>query len=234
MSYDRISELLEQLTGCRVNESTVCSVQDKLYENLADFEEKSKIELTQSEVIHNDETGIPVQGKQRWLHVTANSKLTHYAIDTKRGKEATDRIGILPLFHGLSVHDGWKPYFGYEQCRHALCNAHHLRELTFFEEEEKAEWALPLKKLLLSAKIQVAKAKDEGRGHLDPASLQSIESQYQAILEEAKAGLPRHYEPGKEGSRRRRSSKTSSSVSLSIRRVYWPLFMISESLSITI
>jgi len=199
MSYDRISELVEQLTGYRVNESTVCSFQGKLYHNLADFEEKSKVQLTQSEVIHNDETGIPVEGKQQWLHVTSTNELTHYAVDTKRGKETTDRIGILPLFHGTTVHDGWKAYFGYKECRHALCNAHHLRELTFFEEEEKAIWATSFKNLLLSAKAQVAKARDVGRDHLDLASLQSIESQYQGILEGAKASLPPPLRTGKRG-----------------------------------
>jgi transposase len=199
VSYDRLSELIEHLTGYRVNEATVCSLQDKLYDNLADFEEKSKLELTQSEVIHNDETGISVAGKQRWLHVTSTEELTHYAVDTKRGKEATDRIGILPFFHGTSVHDGWKAYFGYEECQHALCNVHHLRELTFFEEEEKAEWARSLKSLFLSAREQVAKARDEGQGHLNLESLQSIETQYRGILEEAKVSLPPPSRTGKRG-----------------------------------
>lgn len=199
VSFERISELLEQLISYRVNESTVCSLQDKLYDKLADFEEKSKVQLTRSEVIHNDETGIPVEGKQRWLHVTSSEELTHYGVDTKRGKEAIDRIGILPLFHGTSVHDGWKAYFGYEACHHALCNAHHLRELIFFEEEEKATWATSLKNLLLSSRAQVAKARDEGQDHLDLASLQEIESQYREILEGAKAGLPPPLRTGKRG-----------------------------------
>ena len=50
------------------------------------------------------------------------------------GREATDAIGILPSYQGVSVHDGWKPYQAYTQCRHALCNVHHLRELTYLDE----------------------------------------------------------------------------------------------------
>lgn len=199
MSFERIGELLEQLTGYRINESTVCSVQKKLNDNLADFEEKSKAQLIQSEVIHNDETGIPVEGKTRWLHVTSTEEVTHYAVDIKRGKEATDRIGILPLFHGTSVHDGWKPYFGYETCHHALCNAHHLRDLNFFEEEEKAVWATSLKDLLLLTKANVAKARDEGQDHLDQSSLQEIENQYRKILEGAKLSQPPPVRTGKRG-----------------------------------
>jgi transposase len=66
--------------------------------------------------------------------VACTSRLTHYAIHAKRGSEATDAIGILPRFTGVSVHEGWKPYRHYMTCRHALCNIHHLRELAFLEE----------------------------------------------------------------------------------------------------
>jgi transposase len=199
LGYNRISELLEQLIGYRVNQSTIYSFQNKLSENLADFEEKSKGHLCRSDVIHNDETGISVEGKSQWTHVTSSPKITHYAIDNKRGKEATDRIGILPCFQGTTVHDGWKSYFQYDACKHALCNAHHLRELTFFEEEEKASWARPLKDLLLSAKALVEKAQNEGQDHLDSESLQSIESRYCEILEEALANMPPLSRTGKRG-----------------------------------
>ena len=60
---------------------------------------------------------------------------SHCAIRGKRGAEATDAVGILPDFMGVSVHDGWKPYHRYTRCRHALCNIHHLRELTYLEEQ---------------------------------------------------------------------------------------------------
>ena len=44
-------------------------------------------------------------------------------------------IGILPQFSGRSIHDG---LLGYKEfsCRHGLCNAHHLRELTAVEEQQ--------------------------------------------------------------------------------------------------
>ena len=37
--------------------------------------------------------------------------------------------GVLPRFKGILCHDHWKPYYQYTDCEHALCNAHHLREL---------------------------------------------------------------------------------------------------------
>jgi len=198
LSCERISELMEHLIGYRVNESTVCSFQNKLYTKLADFEAKSKLHLVHSEVIHNDETGLSVNGKSRWVHVTSTKELTHYAVDDKRGQAAINRIGILPHFQGRAIHDDYKSYFGY-QCRHGCCNAHHLRELIFFEEEEKAFWARPLADLLREAKAAVEKAQQAGQDHLDSQSLQDLESHYCEILEGALTSVPAPVRTGKRG-----------------------------------
>ena len=40
-----------------------------------------------------------------------------------------DGAGVLPGFQGVAVHDAWSPYWSYTQATHALCNAHHQREL---------------------------------------------------------------------------------------------------------
>ncbi|MHB1592272.1 MAG: IS66 family transposase [Sulfuricella sp.] len=47
-----------------------------------------------------------------------------------RGKKAFDTFGILTNYLGTLVHDGRKPYREL-RCKHGLCNAHHLRELTY-------------------------------------------------------------------------------------------------------
>jgi transposase len=86
-------------------------------------------------VLHNDETGLRRGGQLAWAHVASTDRLTHYAIHAHRGSEATAAIGILPAFQGVSVHDGFASYRAYTACRPALCNVHHLRELTFLEEE---------------------------------------------------------------------------------------------------
>ena len=129
---------------------------------LEPVEAQIKAALRRAPVLHSDETGVRRGGSLAWAHVASTSRLTHYAIHPKRGSEATDAIGILPHFAGVSVHDGWAPYWTHTTCRHALCNIHHLRELTFLEEQYQQGWAKDLKALLLEMKAAVEQARAQG------------------------------------------------------------------------
>src|SRR5438876_8893637 len=88
----------------------------------------------------------------------ATEHLTHYAVHPKRGKAALDAIGILADFAGVSVHDGWGSYWQF-RCQHACCTVHHLRDLTFLEEEQRQAWATEMKELLLDSKAAVEQAR---------------------------------------------------------------------------
>ena len=190
---------MEYLLGHRLSEGTICTIQDKLYHKLAGFEERSKQELIASPVIHVDETGVRVEGAREWAHVTSTAELTYYAIDPQRGKAALDRIGILPHFQGNTVHDRWQTYFKYDKPQHSLCNAHNLRDLTFFEEEEKAVWALSFKKHLLEGKNAVEAAKQAQKDHLEPEFWQAYSRHYDEILEREQKKLPPPVRTGKRG-----------------------------------
>ncbi len=100
------------------------------------METQLKAALVKANVIHQDETGLRVGTTRWWVHVCSTDRLTHYAAHQSRGRTALDAIGIAKAFRGTSVHDGFLSYQGY--CfTQALCNVHHLRELTFIEEELK-------------------------------------------------------------------------------------------------
>ena len=75
------------------------------------------------------------------LHVTSNQKFTHYFVHEKRGSQAMEANGLLPSFKGTVIHDHWTPYFKYDECTHALCNVHHLREFKGIIDFENQQWA---------------------------------------------------------------------------------------------
>ncbi len=119
------------------------------------------------------------------MHLAAD----HYQVHAKRGKEALAEIGILADFSGVSVHDGWQSYWQYD-CQHALCNGHHLRELTFLAEEQQQSWAEQMIHLLLGMKAAVEQARREGRTSLHALELQDWKAQYSALLQQGYQANP--------------------------------------------
>ena len=101
-------------------------------------------------VAHADESGMRVAKKLHWLHVLATKALTWMGCHPKRGSEAFESLSLLQQFKGVSVHGGWMPYKALE-CQHALCNQHHLRELTYLQDELGQAWAGDMIDLLAHA-----------------------------------------------------------------------------------
>jgi transposase len=154
LPYARTAGAMKELFGCAISAGTLSTAVRRCATGLIETESKIKRGLRRSPIIHADETGLRVEGKLAYVHVASNERLTHYAADVRRGKAAIDEIDILPAYRGTCVHDGWLSYTHYSGCRHALCGAHLLRELTYFEElsEVTKAWASPLKELLLEMK----------------------------------------------------------------------------------
>lgn len=206
--YERACEVIQDLLGPTMSVSTLQALVQRCAEHLAPVEQQIKAALTRASVLHQDETGLYIAGKRHWMHVSATEQLTHYAVHPKRGKEALDAIGILAHFAGVSVHDGWCSYWLY-LCLHALCNVHHLRELTFLFEEQQQAWAGEMIDLLLDSKAAVAQARAEGRTHLDPLEVADWKTQYAAILATGYQANPPDPPPesGKKGRRKQSAAR---------------------------
>jgi len=134
--------------------------------------------LTEGGVRHLDETGLRVAGKLHWLHSICDSAFTHYRISTRRGAVPTFLTG------GTIVHDHWKPYYAHMSGvdAHALCGAHHLRELKAIEEIEKEPWATEMSAVLNSANQLRCEAQNRGETELPEPVRQGIVTRYMAIL----------------------------------------------------
>ena len=161
LPFARLKEMLSDLLDAPLSQGTLANALALCARTLKPVTEAIKKGVRRAGVAHFDETGMRVGGRLHWLHSASTAKLTHYFCHAKRGKAGADAAGVLPGFLGCAVHDGFSSYAGYA-CRHSLCNAHHLRELTRLEEAGQA-WAAPMKRLLLQMKAGVERAKERGR-----------------------------------------------------------------------
>jgi transposase len=192
LPYARTAEAMRELFGCALSTGTLSTAVRQCAAGLVKTELKIKRGLRRSSVIHADETGLRVAGHLQYVHVASTARLTHYGADARRGKAAIDDIGILPQYRGTCVHDGWLSYTFYPKCKHALCGAHILRELIYFEElsEETKAWAMPLKELLLEMKAEVERVSAEGGKHLTAERLVSLTESYDRLVAEGLRAQP--------------------------------------------
>ena len=141
--------------------------------------------LQSSKVLNADETGIKIDGELAWMHVLGDDKTTVYLAHEKRGKEAIDAFGVIPNYKGILCHDHWKPYLGYE-CEHALCNAHHLRELQWVIDFKEHKWAKSMKRYLSKLQDDVV----EAGGKLSEEVIKKKVRRYREIIKVAQMECP--------------------------------------------
>lgn len=186
VGLERVCEIVADQCGVHPSDWAVQQWIVKAGQLLAPQYEAGRQAVAGAEVAHFDESGMRINGTLNWLHVAATATAVHYTAHPKRGGEAMDAAGILPGFQGIAVHDHWKPYRGYTHCSHALCNAHHLRELRYCEELTGHWWPVELRRVLLDAKEAVADARAAGQAALEPAQLAGLQARYD---EQIKIGL---------------------------------------------
>nr|QNO45861.1 hypothetical protein CLCIFPGF_00018 [Methanosarcinales archaeon ANME-2c ERB4] len=195
----RIGDFFEDIYDHRPTEAIILRANATCAENIKPANDVIKELLINAHVVNFDETGLRVEGKLNWLHVASTHNLTYYTVHPKRGKDAMDAMGILSEFGGVAVHDHWKPYFNYTDVIHALCNAHHLRDLTFIHEQYGQDWAEDMSLCLLDIKKEVDQTrlyKDE----LDSDKIEEFEGRFDKIIAEGlELNPPPQKEPGKRG-----------------------------------
>lgn len=182
----RVTDYFKDQINLPLSKGSVSNFNMDAYNRLEYFEAWAKKQLLNAPFNHADETGINISGKRHWLHTLSNSFITQYHADEKRGKQGMDRMGVLPSYKGILCHDHWSPYYQYA-CVHALCNAHHLRELTFAWEEDNQQWAKKLHDLLIKMNDAIKKSDS---GILPENEAAKYEKKYQSILEAGKIECP--------------------------------------------
>jgi transposase len=196
--YDRMTEYFADQLDIPVSAGSLFNFNRQAYELLEQFDELAKQKLIESRLAHADETGVNINGDRLWLHCFSNDLWTYLYPHSKRGTEAMNEIGILPIFEGLLCHDHWKPYYRYD-CIHCLCNAHHIRELTRAFEQDNQAWAKQMRELLETINRKVL---DSG-GVLSSYMQRKFIKQYRKILAAAEEECPPPDESRKKGQKGR-------------------------------
>ncbi len=118
----RLAELMADLFGVNLVTATIASMSRTCAARFQGFAAAVRDHVAAAPVKHLDETGFRIGGTTQWLHIASTILLTFYRISPKRGSLPENVTGIV-------VHDHWKPYYTLKGVLHALCDAHHLREL---------------------------------------------------------------------------------------------------------
>ncbi|MCP4942992.1 MAG: IS66 family transposase [Planctomycetaceae bacterium] len=208
LPYERTCQLVEDLFSHTISQGTLYNWNRECYENLESTEDQIRQGILASSVVHFDETGLRQQGKLHWLHTASTERLTYYGLHARRGTEAMNELGILPHYQGRAVHDHWKSYFTFS-CDHSLCNAHHLRELTYLVEQDQQVWAASMIDLLLETKELSEAAADNCLAEEDP-KLASIRFRYDVLIAEGLEENPPLPESANDRKKKKRGRRKQS------------------------
>ena len=198
----RLAALMADLFGVQLSTATIAAMSQNCAARFESFATAIYARIAAAAVKHLDETGLRIGGKTQWLHIAATVLLTFYRIASKRGAMPENLTGI-------ALHDHWKPYYTLEGIRHALCNAHHLRELKALVEIEKEDWARKMQRLLRLACHATNLARERGKP-LPPRLIALFERRYDAILTEGlafHAAQPALVRPDRTGKAKARGRK---------------------------
>lgn len=184
--YERVKTYFESQMAIPLSAGSLFNFNKEAYTRLEEFEKISCIALKAEPRLNVDETGINIAAQLKWLHNTSSDKWAHFYPHDKRGAQAMEEIGILPNYTGFLCHDHWHSYYTFDKPKHALCNAHHLRELTFVVEHYKHTWAKEMIDLL----CEMNKGVDEASGKVDRETAEAYRIRYRAILAKGEEESP--------------------------------------------
>jgi transposase len=198
----RLAALMADLFGVHLVTATIASMSRNCAARFSDFVDNLRDLVAAAPVKHLDETGFRISGKTQWLHVASTILLTCYRVCAKRGSLAENLQGIV-------VHDHWKPYYTLSGVLHALCNAHHLRELQALIDIEREDWARRMQILLRRACHAANLARQRGQP-VPPTLIALIERCYDRITTNGlayHAALPDIVPPDTKAKRRGRKPR---------------------------
>jgi transposase len=134
VSYGKAACLLGRAFGLTVNRSTLVRADGRLANKLEPTYQGLILYLRGSEVVHSDETGWKIGGRNAWLWVFTNDSVSVYVIDFHRGHEVVERI-LGEDFAGVLGCDCFLAYDPLDY-RQSKCVGHLLRRCSDLSENK--------------------------------------------------------------------------------------------------
>ena len=159
----RLADILADLFNAQVSQAALLAMIRRTAGKFRDPVNLIREALLKADLKHLDETGLRVAGKLHWVHVICNALPAVLRVDPSRGAVPEGCLGTV-------VHDHFAPYFSRlkKVARHAMCNAHHLREAAAAFEQDGHPWAGELIRFLNKAERATDIARRLDRERLQP------------------------------------------------------------------
>ena len=187
VSVKRTHEILSGVFNIPLATGIISNMVKRCADAVSETVNRIKQKVADSSLGHFDETGTRVDKKLWWVHDASNCEFTYLDISPKRGYLGMEQCGVLPLFHGISMHDCWASYWSYEDCQHAVCCAHLLRELTgIAENHPEQKWASAFIGLLIKMKKVKDKAVEAGKETLSYYHYHKFDKRYDELIKQAR------------------------------------------------
>jgi transposase len=188
LPYERACETLADLLGAAMSVGTLVSVVTRTSDGLVPFLDAVREQIAAAPVAHFDETSLRVAATGAWLHAASTeSFITVLRARIPRTRRDRRRWGASRV---RRYRRGYTPYRRYGLA-HALCNAHHLRELAgILDVDPDQSWADQMIRLLCEINDTARYARTAGAHAIDKRLLAVYRHRYNEIINAGAAVNP--------------------------------------------
>lgn len=132
MPYTKIKEYLATFFKLPISTSGLSRHVIRVAGIMKDVYDEILNGIKNSEILHADETGWRVRGRNWWLWVFGTQDTAYFTVDKTRGSDVVRRV-LGEVFFGVLVVDGWGAYLSL-LCEQQSCLSHLLRKIRKFRD----------------------------------------------------------------------------------------------------
>ena len=185
-SYDRIGLAAKELLGLSLGAGTANAIVERASSKIlgSGFMDAIKFFILLFDIVMGvDETSACVGGRNAWVHTAVTANVTLLSAHWRRGYEGTVYAGVLQFYVNTLISDCWSSYFNEVfKFKHALCDAHILRELVAAAYFRQQGWAIGMFDLLLEVFEAKRDAIERGEDSLPQEYVDGVKERYRQIV----------------------------------------------------